>query len=292
MTTPENRMSFRDAIRNSKLLRSPLLWASRKLLSPLISGPSILRRAFYDAIPVPYLVTGDRERFIVSTSDKVIGRELFLSGEFDFIKLQVALEIIEREGLPRPRHLIDVGANIGTITIPALVRGLMQTATVIEPHPANLRLLRANLALNEVLEKVQVLAQAVGAESNATLLLNESLTNSGNHSIGDSGISVRSMRLDDMEHTRNDALLWMDIEGYEGHALKGATHLLARGMPVVCEYNPGFLVNSGGMKLFSHALEGRRIFDLKQSVDSKETTLDSLFSQYREKLAFTDILAI
>ena len=292
MTTPENRMSIRDALRNSKLLRSPVLWASRKLLAPLISGPAILRRAFYDAMPVPYLVTGDRERFIVSTSDKVIGRELFLNGEFDFVKLQAALAIIEREGLPRPQHLIDVGANIGTITIPALVRGLMQSATAIEPHPANLRLLRANLALNEVLDQVQVLAQAVGEESNATLLLNESLSNSGNHSIGDSGIPVRSTRLDDVVQARSGALLWMDIEGYEGHALKGAPNLLAAGMPIVCEYNPMFLMLSGGMDMFRQALTGCRIFDLKQTPNTEETTLDSLFSRYSEKLEFTDVLAV
>lgn len=36
------------------------------------------------------------------------------------------------------------------------------SATAIEPHPTNLRLLRANLALNGLSERVRVLAQAVG----------------------------------------------------------------------------------------------------------------------------------
>ncbi|UJB65712.1 FkbM family methyltransferase [Acidovorax sp. YS12] len=285
-------MSLPDPIRNSQVLRRPLLAASRALFLLLKSGPALLRRAVYDAMPVPYLVTGRPEHFVVATADKVIGRELFLHGEFDFAKLQTALAIIEREGLPRPQHLIDVGANIGTIVIPALARGLMQSATAIEPHPTNLRLLRANLALNGLSERVRVLAQAVGTESHASLFLTESSTNSGNHSIGRTGLPVASTRLDDVDCPHDGALLWMDIEGYEGHALRGAPNLLATGIPVVCEFNTGYLENSGGMNWFREALAGRRIFDLKQGEKAVEITLDQLAVMYPAGHEFTDVLAL
>lgn len=285
-------MSLPEPIRNSQVLRRPLLAVSRTLFALLKTGPALLRRAVYDAMPVQYLVTGNPEHFVVATADKVIGRELFLHGEFDFAKLQTALAIIEREGLPRPQHLIDVGSNIGTIVIPALARGLMQSATAIEPHPTNLRLLRANLALNGLSECVRVLAQAVGTESHASLFLTESSTNSGNHSIGQTGLPVASTRLDDVDCPHDGALLWMDIEGYEGHALRGAPNLLAAGIPVVCEYNTGYLENSGGMNWFREALAGRRIFDLKQGEKAVEITLDQLAGMYPAGSRFTDILAI
>lgn len=285
-------MSCADFIRNSERLRRPLLMASRFLFSLLKSGPGVLRRAAYDAMPVPYLVTGYPEHFVISTADKVIGRELFLHGEFDFAKLQTALAIIEREGLPRPQHLIDVGANIGTIAIPALARGLMQGATAIEPHPGNLRLLHANLALNGLSERVRVVAQAVGTESNASLFLIESSTNSGNHSIGDTGLPVSSCRLDDLQCPHDRALLWMDIEGYEGHALCGAPNLLSVGIPVVCEYNAEYLERAGGMDRFQQALTGRRIFDLKHGVQAVEISLGELAVRYPVGHGFTDILAI
>ena len=285
-------MPLPDSIRNSEMLRRPLLAASRILFSLLKIGPALLRRAVYDAMPVPYLVTGHPEHFVVATADKVIGRELFLHGEFDFAKLQTALAIIEREGLPRPQHLIDVGANIGTIVIPALARGLMQSATAIEPHPTNLRLLRANLALNGLSERVRVLAQAVGAESGASLFLTESLTNSGNHSIGRTGLPIPSSRLDDVECPHDGALLWMDIEGYEGHALRGAPNLLAAGIPVVCEFNPSFLTKSKGLIFFEDALKGRRIFDLSEMNDGKEIAIKDVLLKISDKNCFTDILAI
>ncbi|MCY1274590.1 methyltransferase, FkbM family [compost metagenome] len=274
------------------LLRWPLLAATKACLMPLKSGIPLLRRAAYDVGPMPYLVVGDHEKYVVSTKDKVIGRELFLHGEFDFQKLVTALEILRREGHPMPKHLIDVGANIGTIVIPALMRGLMQSATAIEPHPENLKLLHTNLALNGVTDQVRVLAQAVGIEPDATLYLKESSTNSGNHSIGDTGIPIPSTRLDDVVQPRDDALLWMDIEGYEGHALQGALSLMAAGTPIVCEYNPAYLTQSGGIDFFREALAGRRLFDLKQGPHAAEITLNEGLSQYSGESNFTDILAI
>lgn len=283
-------MRFEDRLRNSKLLRRPLLAASKGVFSLLRGGPPILRRAAYDAMPVPYLVAGHPEHFVVSTADKVIGREVFLHGEFDFAKLQTALAILAREGQPAPTHLIDVGANIGTITIPALKRGLLQTATAIEPHPHNLRLLRANIALNGLEDRVTVLAQAVGDRSGVTLHLHESATNSGNHSIGAEGIPVPSSKLDDLDLPSAPSLLWMDIEGYEGHALKGASRMLAAGIAVVCEFNPTFLEQSEGMSALLQSLQDYRIYDLEKP--SKETSLAALSQHLAGGLRYTDILAL
>ncbi|HLO96580.1 MAG TPA: FkbM family methyltransferase [Burkholderiaceae bacterium] len=275
-------------LKNSRILRGPLLAATRLLLRPLHAGWPLLRRAAYDAMPLPYLVTGDREQFVVSTADKVIGRELFLHGQFDFDKLELALAILKREGQVLPRHLIDVGANIGSITIPALCRGLFETATAIEPHPANLRLLRANLALNGVQERVGVLDIAVGEQTDVVLHLRESSTNSGNHTVGEEGLPIRSTRLDDLSLPLGHALLWMDIEGYEGHALAGAPALLASGAPVVLEFNPSYLAQSGGMDRLAHALQGRKIFDLKDP--ERRTSLQEV--RARNTSSFTDVLAI
>ena len=135
-------MALPNVIKQSKLLRSPLLAACRGVFSLLYRGPAVLRRAVYDAMPVPYLVTGYPESFVVESKDRGTGRMLFLTGEQDFWKLKVVLSILNNEGLAQPIHMIDVGANIGTIVIPALRRELFKSATAIEPHPGNLRLLR------------------------------------------------------------------------------------------------------------------------------------------------------
>lgn len=286
-------MALPHFIRESRLLRWPLLAMNRAVFSLLRTGPAVLRRATYDAMPVPYIVTGYPEQFVVETRDRGTGRMLFLTGEQDFWKLEVALAILETEKLPAPTHLIDVGANIGTIVVPAIKRGLFTTATAIEPHPGNVRLLRTNLALNGVDDRVAVLNQAAGRESDGRLFLHEVEDDSSTHSIGTDGLPVRSSRLDDLEFP-SQSLLWMDIEGYEGHALDGAQSLLSSGIPLVAEFHPEFLAQSGGLQAFLHALENRRLFDL-QAPDRKETTMDAINQRLAGKpkrLQWTDILAI
>jgi len=183
-------MRLSALLRNSKKLRFPLMVVAKFVFLLLRTGPAVLGRAVYDSLSVLFFVAGDKEYFVVSTADKTIGRELFLHGEFDFHKLQLALAVLAREKLPQRCHLIDVGANIGTIVIPALKRGLFKSATALEPSPGNLRLLRANLVLNVLLHEVEILEFAVGDASGETLHLEESEVNSGNHSIGREGLPV------------------------------------------------------------------------------------------------------
>lgn len=287
-------MALPNVIKQSKLLRSPLLAACRRVFSLLYKGPAVLRRAVYDAAPMEYIIAEHREKYVVAMEDKVIGREIFLHGAYDLCKLENAVELLRKEGVNRPRHLIDVGANIGTITIPALTRKFFDSATAIEPHPRNLQLLRANIALNDIFDCVEIVNRVAASETGVSLLLAESRTNSGNHRISDSGIHVRAVRLDDLDLPSVNCLLWMDIEGYEGHALDGAKYLLSSGIPLVSEFNPEFLRNSGGLDMFEKAIEGRRIFDLQAS-DPSPTTLAEItqrISKNAKNQQWTDILAI
>ena len=52
--------------------------------------------------------------------------------------------------------MVDVGANIGPICIPAVTRGYVQQAVAVEPNPDNCRLLRVNVALNGLHNKIAV----------------------------------------------------------------------------------------------------------------------------------------
>ena len=48
--------------------------------------------------------------------NETISNSIFLDGEFEFSKFKKSLKFIKK----RKGHLIDVGANIGSISIPAL----------------------------------------------------------------------------------------------------------------------------------------------------------------------------
>lgn len=198
-------------------------------------------------------------RFLVSTADEVVGRSLFVKrARSEMATLRRALRVLRELGRdPRTngRALLDVGANIGTTTVSALVRGGFARAIAIEPAPANLKLLRANLALNGLDDRARVLALAA-SDHQGWVRLALHATNSGDHRVAAAGteagrdqVKVRCSSLDAMvaagEFRADDVgLLWVDAQGHEPMVLAGAETLLDAGVPAVVELWPAALRSS------------------------------------------------
>jgi hypothetical protein len=93
-------------------------------------------------------------------------------------------------------------------------------------------------------------------------------------------------------------LLWMDIQGHEGHALAGARMLVTRGVPVVFEFSPEHLQLAGGTDLlldtvaehYTHVVDlaGMRRGEQPDFVPAAKAR--ELLSGY--VTTFTDVLAI
>src|SRR5262249_5318874 len=148
--------------------------------------------------------------------------------------------------------LVEVGANIGIVCIPAVKRRIARRAIAIEPVPTNCRLLRANIVLNGVEDRIATHQIALGAESNTSVLFELSPDNSGDHRVhlGASGglqgegarqtIELPSTRYDDLVPALDPAttLIWMEAQGAEGHILQGAPRALDRRTPLLVEFCP------------------------------------------------------
>lgn len=210
-------------------------------------------------------------RFLFDLGDVTVGGRLFAEGSRSeiatFADVLAVLDDLEVALPPASSAVfVDVGANIGTTIVPAMRCGRFARGLAAEPEPRNLRLLRANLALNDVDHRVDVIAAAVG-ERPASALLDLHPTNSGGHEINnpldrpsfeDSGATragqlavtlasldglVGAGRLDPAEV----GLVWIDAQGSEGRILAGARELTNRGVPLVVEFWPAALEASGGL---------------------------------------------
>ena len=96
--------------------------ARRKERDPT-EGPDA-RADFFDAAAgeTSHLtVTTDVGRFLVATSDRGVGRSLYVKRsrpEFRVLgRVVIVLEAVLGEGAVKDRSFIDVGANIGTTTV-------------------------------------------------------------------------------------------------------------------------------------------------------------------------------
>ena len=217
-------------------------------------------------------VDGPDARYLVSTSDRTIGRGAFVAGEYQLEIMGAALtllrEVTGRDPLTG-RTFLDIGANIGTSTVSALVRFGARDALAMEPDTENHRILRCNLVLNGLEDRCRTFNVAL-SDVNATLSLERSPSNYGDHRIRVTGSrpvpdllgeaqraveDVRAVRFDDLvqeEHIALDeiGLAWIDTQGHEGHVLDGARSLLSSGIPVITEFWPYGLERAGGLDRF------------------------------------------
>ena len=256
------------------------------------------------------LYTSGREQYVLNSRDDMICRSVFVYGEFDLAKLEQVMALLRaRLGVERLDTIIDVGANIGTICIPAVARGHATRAVAVEPHPVNCRILRTNVALNGLHERITVFECACGPDSDGTLV--EILRPSDNW--GDVRVAtesqargtpsaarhtVRSRRVDDLISAGSCGVtvLWVDTQGFEPSVLQGAAGFLDRRVPVVVEFDPAMLgARSAGVAALAEAFSGYALFiDLEQPDRERAITdIPRLAEEMsRANRIFTDLLVL
>ena len=275
------------------------------------------REVHFDTLNAPLAVSNHtRENYLVYTSDKVIGKLLYCRGDFDFQKFERALCILnletKNEVVLRNLVLFDIGANVGSIGIPAIKRGYVDHVIAFEPDPDNFRLLRINAILNGVDDRMECHQVALGAEYGvAELKRNES--NHGDHRIristgrldeseGDNAsdfVKTEVRRVDDFLTDESDCILWIDVQGYEADVLAGAKTALRNVCPLILEFTPNDLTENGKMDQLVGYLTGSsytRFFNLESpspvSIDLNRDNILELGRMLEERDSFTDILVI
>jgi FkbM family methyltransferase len=211
----------------------------------------------------PYIgaETPDGLVFIVRCSDS-LGRSLFAKGgrpEMTLLDRACSLIRSHVPGWdPGNSVFLDVGANIGTTVIPAITRHGFAHAFAFEPEPANFDLLRANIVLNRIDDRIATLQAAVSDELGELTLVVQG-SNSGAHYVTDIGakrprrsVTVRSLTLsslvvDGTIDPDRTGLVWMDVQGHEGRVLAGARALVDRRVPIVLEFHPTALELADGL---------------------------------------------
>jgi FkbM family methyltransferase len=215
--------------------------------------------------------------FLVPTDD-AMGRTLFLKRrrrEFEVLSRAVAsVQALAGDGAIDDRVFVDIGANIGTATISALLSHGFGSAIACEPESENCRLLRANLALNQLEDRARALRVAVsdrvgrsrlvvteGSRASSWVVVDSSAAADGTPEEPPSTGMVE-VELVSLDRLVGDAvvdpervgLLWIDAQGHEGYVLKGAATLTDRATPVVFEFHPAGLDEHGDRNLLNEVV--------------------------------------
>lgn len=158
--------------------------------------------------------------------------------------------------VPCPPHLpncskntyMDIGANIGTCLMQMIARNDVAKAYAFEPSPANLYYLTSSILANpSSASKVALWPVGLGS-SRASHALYEEPGNAGNSAL-DRMPDVAAKRVGQVETVTLDSILMegpgpppyihlakMDVQGYEGQVLEGASKLLKSGVVGVWKF--------------------------------------------------------
>jgi FkbM family methyltransferase len=268
-------------------------------------------------------VEHDGLRYVLSSRESTgVCFPTFVRGFFDEeTVLNTATALARHAGIETLEGLtvLEVGANIGTETVSFLMRHRVARVIAIEPDPENARLLRANLALNGLQERVVVYEMAL-SDVDGTVLLEHSEGNWGDHRIRvekpfgpdlyseglrttsevsarrlDSLVDSGALDLDDVD------LMWMDAQGHEAHILDGCEQLVRAGTPIVTEYWPYGLQRVGALDRFHRLVAERHdaVVDLREpSVALAAENVPQLAERYAAESSknagaiYTDLLLL
>jgi FkbM family methyltransferase len=150
----------------------------------------------------------------------------------------------------RSSTIADVGGNIGLFACLAAAQRTDSRVVSFEPVPSNLSYLRRNIDANGLAGKIEVVEQAVSDEiGSAPIYIADSI---GTHSLAsanaasDHHIDVSVTTLDEWFGEQTIDLLKIDVEGFDGHVVRGARRTLARDKPTLfVEYTPQSLAAAG-----------------------------------------------
>lgn len=195
-------------------------------------------------------------------ADESIGRSLYCEGQYELNFMSKTMDFLRSIQKCPPKGegtIVDISANIGVTSIGMLHTGELEKAIAIEPEPQNFTLLQRNVNQNGLKDKVICLPYAI-AHQKGEILFELSDTNFGDHRVRTNiqivdatekyqeskrrVITVQSEQLDNLlpelpeSFAQNIAVIWVDVQGYEGYVFEGAKNLLSKGIPVVSEIWP------------------------------------------------------
>ena len=186
------------------------------------------------------LVPVEDERLLVTMAET--------AGRLEPGTLAVATALLPEGGL-----MVDVGAHVGTLCVPAARRlGPSGHVLALEPTPRTAALLRRSVALNGLDDRVTVLECAAGAEDGrATLGLSPVLAHNSLVPLDEATdrveVAVRPLDAVVPPGRRVD-LVKIDGEGFELQVWRGMRRIVAENqdVAVIVEFGPSHIRRAGG----------------------------------------------
>jgi len=200
-------------------------------------------------------------KYLLGSSDW-ISKKLFIDKSFDYRILTKAIKLLGKKN--SKLTLINIGAHIGSTAIPAIKKNNFKNLIAFEPTKRNFRLLKANIFLNEIDDRVQAYNLAI-SNKKANLHLGTTKGNTeGNRILRNKQKNTEIVKSDILDNytynlNKNNSLIFIDAEGHEPNIYLGAKKTIKKKIPIVFEFYPS-LLDKNWIKNFDLVFKNYRFF--------------------------------
>lgn len=199
-----------------------------------------------------YVETG-QGKFIVNPADAFVSKSLLQKGGYGLHEIQLAKNYLNESST-----CLVLGGHIGSIAIP--LSKISKNVHVFEANPETFNYLTANVALNNCSNITLYNFAVSDSVSDIFFIIQEANSGSSrrkpitafepvSYEVGRE-IRVKAQVLDEFLHDLYPDLIFMDIEGSEYFALKGAQKILSRTKALIMEFDSGYFKRVSGKSAY------------------------------------------
>lgn len=198
-------------------------------------------------------------KYSFSSKDNIIGKSLYTWRLFEKSSIDKTIQLLQSLGKINSKNnncLIDIGSNIGTVSIYLVKNNIFTKAIGFEPELKNFKYYTENIHQNDLDSFISAYCLALSDRDNETLFLKLSEDNYGDHRLvsntnnkiqesKNTVIEVPVITLDKIidnskfnVNLSDIELVWIDTQGYDFYVLKGASKIIESQIPLVIELHP------------------------------------------------------
>ncbi len=240
-----------------------------------------IRKIEFEYFSDKYRLYTKKYFFIIFGKDKYISKETYVNGPHDYHLFKKSKTLLNK----KIKYLIDVGANIGTFCIPPTKDRLIKKCIAIEPVEKINDILKVNIILNELNDKIKTYKYVISDKKNENLSLTLNKNNYGDNKFKISKNRKKNFPIVKLDFfinyfDLNQLLIKIDVQGFENKVLMSATKFINKSVPLIIEFDHNFIRQENSHKIIRLIKSKYNFFSLldKKNVEKEKIeNFDKIF---------------
>ena len=240
-----------------------------------------IRKIEFEYFSDKYRLYTKKYFFIIFGKDKYISKETYVNGPHDYHLFKKSKTLLNK----KIKYLIDVGANIGTFCIPPTKDRLIKKCIAIEPVEKINDILKINIILNELNNKIKTYKYVISDKKNENLSLTLNKNNYGDNKFKISKNRKKNFPIVKLDFfinyfDLNQLLIKIDVQGFENKVLMSATKFLNKSVPLIIEFDHNFIKQENSYKIIRLIKNKYNFFSLldKKNIEKEKIeNFDKIF---------------